>query len=75
MTFFTEKDKQRHMVGSAILVHIFYAITLDPIGSFLLMVTAGLLKEFIDTNTMPEHVRDMLANVIGASTVFAWLLL
>ena len=75
MTFFTESDKQGHMIGSAILATIFYAVTSDPTGSFFLMVAVGLIKEFTDTNTMTEHLRDMLANVIGASTVFAWMLL
>ncbi len=75
MTFFTESDKQGHMIGSAVLAHIFYALTHDPVGSFFAMVAIGLIKEFTDTNTMTEHVRDMLANVIGASTVFAWMLL
>jgi len=75
MTFFTEKDKQKHMVGSAIGASIFYLITHDPIGSFFLMVAAGLIKEFTDDNTHIEHMRDMLANVFGASTVFIWWLL
>ncbi len=74
MTFFTESDKQGHMIGSAILANIFYALTHDPVGSFFAMVAVGLIKEFTDTNTMTEHARDMLANVIGASTVLLWLL-
>ncbi len=74
MTFFPESDKQGRMIASAIVANIFYTLTSDPIGSFFIMVGVGLIKELTDTNTMREHVRDMLANIIGASTVLLWLL-
>jgi hypothetical protein len=72
--FFSEQDKQKHMAGSAIGANILFALLANPLQALLLMLIIGLIKEATDNNTMVEHGRDMLANLIGASTVLIWLI-
>ena len=71
-TFFTEPDKQKHMVGSAIGANLMYAAGLSKWQAFGAMLAIGALKELGDNNSSTEHGRDMLANAIGASSVFIW---
>ena len=70
--FFAEQDKQKHMIGSAIGANLMYAAGLSKWEAFGAMLAIGALKELGDDNSSVEHGRDMLANVIGASTVFVW---
>ena len=71
-TFFAEPDKQKHMTGSAIGSNLMHAVGLSKWQAFGAMLAIGALKELGDDNSSAEHGRDMLANVIGASTVFVW---
>lgn len=71
-TFFSEPDKQKHMIGSAIGANLMYAAGLTKWQAFGAMLAIGALKELGDGNSNTEHGRDMLANAIGASTVFVW---
>jgi hypothetical protein len=70
--FFHEDDKQKHMALSALGANVLYAAGLKPWQAFAVMVSVGALKELGDDNTDVEHGRDMLANTLGASSVFVW---
>lgn len=71
-TFFIESDKQKHMAGSAIGANLMYAAGLTKWQAFGVMLAIGAIKELGDDNSSAEHGRDMLANAIGASSVFVW---
>ncbi len=71
-TFFAEPDKQKHMIGSAIGANLMYSAGLTKWQAFGAMLAIGAIKELGDNNSSAEHGRDMLANAIGASTVFVW---
>jgi large-conductance mechanosensitive channel len=78
--FFSEQDKQKHIAGSAIGVNVLYLAValfvghgwLAVVNALVAMLVVAIVKEFFDDNTMLEHLRDMLANSIGISTVFVW---
>jgi hypothetical protein len=70
--FIHEQDKQKHMALSALGANVLYAAGLKPWQAFGVMVGIGALKEMGDDNSNVEHGRDMLANAIGASSVFVW---
>ena len=71
-TFYDEPDKVLHTRYSAIGAHSLYAVGLTPNQSFWTMMTIGALNEAQPHNTGRERRRDMIANIIGASTVFVW---
>ncbi len=71
-TFFTEQDKQKHMVGSALGANLMYGAGLTKWEAFCVMLTIGAFKELGDDNSNTENGRGMLANAIGASSVFVW---
>ena len=71
-TLFTEQDKQKHIAGAAIGANLMYAAGLTKWQAFGAMLAIGAFKELGDDNSSSEHGRDMLANAIGASSVFIW---
>jgi hypothetical protein len=70
--FIHEQDKQKHMALSALGAHALHAAGLKPWQAFAVMMYIGTMKELRDHNSNVEHGRDMLANAIGASSVFVW---
>lgn len=74
--FYNEPDKQKHIQYSSLLTNGMYLCGMTKWQSFTAMMAIGGMKELMDGNTQEEHLRDMLANMIGASTVFAtdWVL-
>ena len=71
-SFFAEQDKQKHMALSAVGSNLLYASGLTKLQAFSIMLAIGAIKEAGDDNSGTEHARDMLANAIGASSVFVW---
>ena len=70
--FFQQRDKQLHMAGSAIGVHVLHAAGMTKQQAFWSMMFIGAMKELGDDNTGREHAMDMVANTIGAATIFTW---
>ena len=71
-TFFIEQDKQKHMKYSAVATNLMYWGGMSKWQAFTTMMVVGAIKEQMDDNTEEEHHRDMMANMLGASTVFVW---
>lgn len=72
-TFFTEQDKIKHIKAHAIGANFLYLAGYTPTESFLILLAAGIAFEVLeDENTDNEKLRDIKANIIGASTVFVW---
>ena len=64
----TQKDKQYHFVGSAILAIVFYMLTQSILGTIVMAIGVGAVKElFYDLylNRGTPDIYDMLANSIG----------
>lgn len=76
--FYKQKDKQLHTKYSAIATNAMYVAGMTKWQAFTVMMVIGGIKETMDgdRNTQEEHHKDMLANMIGASTVFLtdWVL-
>lgn len=74
--FYKEPDKVLHTQYSAIATNLMYVGGMSKWQAFTTMMMVGTAKELTDDNSTEEHHRDMLANMIGASTVFAtdWML-
>lgn len=70
--FFEQRDKQQHMLYSAVGANALLAMGATPKQAFWTMLAIGAIKEATDDNTAKEHGMDMVANAIGASTVFVW---
>ena len=72
-TFFIEQDKQKHMAAHAIGANFLHLAGYTPTESFLIMLASGVVFEVLENeNTDNEKLRDIKANIIGASTVFVW---
>ena len=71
--FINEPDKQKHMIAHAVGANFLHLAGYTPTESFFIMLTSGVMFEMISNeNTDNEKLRDIKANVIGASTVFVW---
>lgn len=72
--FLHEEDKQKHMALSALGANLLHAAGMTEKQAFWTMIAIGLSKEVLldPHNSKQEHRRDMLANTIGAGTVFVW---
>ena len=71
-TFYDEPDKVLHTQYSAVGAHALKAIGLTSWQSFWTMMLIGALNEIPSHNTGQERRRDMVANIVGASSVFVW---
>ena len=72
-TFFIEQDKQKHMTAHAVGANFLHLAGYTPTESFLIMLASGVAFEMLENeNTDNEKLRDIKANIIGASTVFVW---
>ncbi len=71
-TFYDEPDKVLHTKWSAIGAHVLHGVGMTPSKAFWSMMIIGIANETQPHNTGRERRRDMIANIIGASTVFVW---
>jgi len=71
-TFYNEEDKRHHTQGLAVGANLLKSFGATSIEAFSAALLVGIAKELSDNNSASEHKRDMLANIIGASTVFVW---
>lgn len=72
-TFFAEPDKQKHMIAHAVGANFLHLAGYTPTESFLIMLASGVAFEMLENeNTDNEKLRDIKANIFGASTVFVW---
>ena len=69
-SFYDEPDKVLHTGWSAVGAHTLKAIGLTPWQAFWTMIAIGAMNEIPSHNTGQERRRDMVANLIGASTAF-----
>lgn len=66
-SFFNQHDKQKHIVGTALLVGVSYTITNNLNQSIIIGAGAGLAKELHDSRKGGSgfSTQDLAADVIG----------
>lgn len=69
-TFYDEPDKVLHTQWSAIGAHVLYGVGASEDEAFWAMMAIGALNEAQPHNTGRERRRDMIANLVGAGTVY-----
>ena len=74
LEFFKEKDKQKHILSHIIGVQGLILLSATPLEAAAFMAALGILYEIIFRNKeVKESFRDVLANTIGDSTAFIWM--